>query len=68
MERPSVINKDSLIPLGLVITLVGAAGSFGVMWNKVEEVRGDIQEMKAQVTKLDDKMDALLQQRSVANR
>lgn len=67
MEKPSLISKDSLVPLGLVFTLVAAAVSFGVMYQKVEEVRGDVQDMKTQVTKLDDKMDALLSQRSLAN-
>lgn len=67
MERP-IINKESLIPLGLVITLVGAAMSFGVMYQKVETVRADLVDVKNQITKLDDKLDAVLTQRSVANR
>lgn len=67
MAMPTIINSNSLIPIGLVVTLMGVCVSVGVVYNKVEETRGDVSELKAQVTRLDDKLDALMSRSSVAS-
>ena len=59
MEKPSIISKDSLIPLGLVLTLLGAAISFGVMYQRINDV-------DARLTRMEDKIDRL-SERSLAN-
>lgn len=33
-----IISKDTLIPIGLVCTIMGASLSFGVMYNKVDQL------------------------------
>ena len=66
MEKPSIISKESLLPLGLVFTLLAAAVSFGVMFNQSQQTREDIRELKVQIAKLDDKLDRL-SERSIAN-
>ena len=33
-----IISKDTLIPIGLVCTIMGASLSFGVMYNKVDQM------------------------------
>lgn len=67
MSTPSIISKDSLIPIGLVVTLMGVCVSVGVVYNKVEETRSDVSDLKVQLSKMDDKIDAL-SARSVAER
>jgi len=32
------INKDTLVPIGLVCTVVGAGVTFGVMYNKIDNL------------------------------
>jgi len=59
MEKPSIITKDSLVPLGLVITLLAAAGSFGVMYQRLNDV-------DTRLTRMEDKIDRL-SERSLAN-
>lgn len=48
MEKQALITKDTLLPLGLVFTLVGAAISFGIMYSKVETMSQDVALIKAQ--------------------
>lgn len=59
MEKPSIISKDSLLPLGLVFTLLAAAVSFGIMYEKVSE-------MDSRLTRMEGKLDRL-SERSLAN-
>ena len=33
-----IISKDTLIPIGLVCTIMGASLSFGIMYNKVDQL------------------------------
>jgi uncharacterized membrane protein YciS (DUF1049 family) len=58
------ITKDTLIPLGLVLTLVVASVSFGVMYQKVEEMRFSVSEVKNQISRIDDKLNDVLLLRS----
>jgi len=37
-----IISKDTLIPIGLVCTIIGASVTFGVMYNKVDELGGTV--------------------------
>ena len=55
------LSSNSYIGVGLVITLIGAAVTFGVMWNKVdsvaanvEDVKIDLRDVKIQVSALKD--------------
>ncbi len=66
MAMPNVISANTLIPIGLVITLMGVCVSIGVTYNKVEETRSDVAELKIQLSRMDDKIDTL-SQRSVAD-
>jgi len=38
VERKSLIDKDTLIPIGLVFTIMGASLTFGIMYNKVDQM------------------------------
>lgn len=38
----SIVSKDTLIPIGLVCTIIGASVTFGVMYNKVDELGGTV--------------------------
>lgn len=46
-DRPSIISKDSLVPIGLVATMLAAAMSFGVMWQKVTTLSEQMTEVQA---------------------
>lgn len=59
MEKPSLISKDSLVPVGLVMTLLGAAVSFGVMYQRINDV-------DTRLTRMEEKLDRL-SERSLAN-
>ena len=59
MEKASIISKESLLPLGLVFTLLAAAVSFGIMYEKVSE-------MDSRLTRMEGKLDRL-SERSLAN-
>ena len=59
MEKPSIISKESLLPVGLVLTLLGAAISFGVMYQRINDV-------DTRLTRMEDKLDRL-SERSLAN-
>jgi outer membrane murein-binding lipoprotein Lpp len=63
MSSPSVVTKDTLIPITLVIVVLSAAFSYGIMYQKVENVGGEVKELKVSVNdkidKLDNKVDQL---------
>lgn len=46
-ERPTIISKDALVPIGLVATMLAAAMSFGVMWQKVTTLSEQMTEVQA---------------------
>jgi len=46
------ITDKTWISLGLVITIAGMALSFGILFQKVENVREDIGEMKIQIAEI----------------
>lgn len=37
-EVKHLISKETLVPIGLVCTIMGASVTFGVMYNKVDEL------------------------------
>ncbi len=37
-EISHIISKDTLIPIGLVLTIAGASITFGIMYNKVNQL------------------------------
>ena len=39
-KQPSLISKDTLMPLGLVCTIAAASITFGVMYQKVDQLGG----------------------------
>jgi hypothetical protein len=45
------LSKETLIPASLIVGLIAAAVSYGVLSNKVEQSHQDIVEMKSQLTK-----------------
>ena len=54
------ITTNSLIPLGLVITLLGAAISFGVMYNKVNTLSDEVNMLRIQTAEINSKVDKLV--------
>lgn len=64
MSSPFTITKDTLIPIGLVIIVLSAAFSYGIMYNKVAtltvevtSLREDVQELNQSVAGLTAKLD-----------
>lgn len=60
MPSPTILTRDTLIPIGAVIIVLSAAFSYGMMYNKVETLsvevvgmRTDIKELTAAVNKLE---------------
>lgn len=58
-EERNIISQTSAVSIGLVITLIGAALSFGIVYNKVDtlgsevsEARKDIKELTASVNQI----------------
>ena len=58
-KERNVISQTSAVSIGLVLTLLGAALSFGVVYNKVDtlenevaEARKDIKELTASVNRI----------------
>jgi hypothetical protein len=63
MSTPSILSKDTLVPLGLVIALAGWAFSLGIQTQKIENLREDMQDVKTQLVEIN----KMLLQRSVAS-
>ena len=47
-KQPGLISKDTLIPLGLVCTIMGVCITFGTMYNKVNQL-GNIVDKQTEV-------------------
>lgn len=60
MEKKSLISTDTLIPVGLAISLCLLAYNYGVMVSKVNRAVQDIGDVKQQVTALNNKLDSYL--------
>jgi len=54
------ITTRTAISIGVVISLAGAAMSYGVLYQQVQDVRGQQQEMKIDVKSLASKLDAFI--------
>ena len=46
------VFRDPLIPIGLVCTIVGAGVTFGVMYNKVDELGGTVDKQTEVISSL----------------
>jgi len=57
------ITTRTAISIGVVISLTGAAMSYGVLYQQVQDVRGQQQEMKIDVKSLASKLDAFIVQK-----
>lgn len=66
------ITNDTTLTIGLVITLMGAASSFGVMWNKINNTEKKHQEdqelqrehdrqVEERFERIEDKIDRILE-------
>lgn len=51
-ERPAIIAKDTLIPLGLVATIAVAAATFGIMSNKVDKLDSTVSQQTEIISSL----------------
>lgn len=67
MEKKSLISTDTLIPLGLVISLLLLAYNYGIMVSKVNRAVQDISDVKGQITSLNTKFDQYLSTRISLN-
>lgn len=54
------ITKNTSISLGLVIIIVGAGIAWGILTTKVVQIEQDINDLGAQVSTLDTKLDQLI--------
>lgn len=53
MTKPvTVFTRNTLIPVGLVFTLVAAAVSFGIQMQKIEEISKTIEEMRTEIKEI----------------
>ena len=54
MEESKVplISKDTLVPLGLVCTIMGASLTFGIMYNKVDQLGGVVDKQTEVISSL----------------
>lgn len=53
------ITKDTLVSWGVIITLLGAAFSFGVMYQKTNHLVDEVAELKVSVKEIDAKIDQI---------
>lgn len=51
-EVTHLISKDTLIPIGLVCTIMGASVTFGVMYNKVDQLGGIVDKQTEVISSL----------------
>jgi hypothetical protein len=51
-EVTHLINKETLIPIGLVCTIMGASVTFGVMYNKVDQLGGIVDKQTEVISSL----------------
>lgn len=47
-----IISKDTLIPIGLVCTIMGASLSFGIMYNKVDQLGATVEKQTEIISSL----------------
>ena len=50
MSEPMRVDKDTWLSMGLVITLIGAAVSFGVVYSKVETLSQNVTDLTKTLT------------------
>jgi len=65
MPHP-IFNQETLVPIGLVLTMLAAAVSFGVMYQKVETLSGEVNVLRVQMAEANSKLDQLIGRQSVA--
>lgn len=58
MER-TIVSTNTAISIGLVITLLAAAVSFGIIYAQVQQLRADVSDVKDRIVKVDDKLNDL---------
>lgn len=51
-EKSQFFTQNTLIPVGLVITLLAAAASVGVMGQKIEEVTSAIKDLRVEMKEI----------------
>ena len=57
--KQAVISPGTLVNASMVVTMLAAAVSFGIMYQKIEGVREQVSSMNVKMTKMDDKLDRL---------
>lgn len=57
-----MINEATTVGIGLVVTLMMAAFSFGVMWQKIGSVKSEIKGLSVRIDKLESQLEKFLNQ------
>ncbi len=54
-DTRTILSKDTLVPVGFILAIVGAAVSFGMVIQRVNAVEADVQKTNAdqRITKLE---------------
>lgn len=59
-DKPTIIGPTTLVQASLVITLVSAALSFGIMWQRVDD-------LDARLARIETKVDTIIQKQTTAS-
>lgn len=61
-----VFSTETLVPVGLVLTLLAAAVSFGVMYQRVNTLGDEVGILRVQMAEANSKLDRLIGSKPVA--
>ena len=61
----SILSKDTLIPVGAVLIVLTAAFSYGIMYQKVTGLEGQVRELNSSVLQLTKEVNQLIGSRSL---
>ena len=59
---------ETLVPLGLVATMLGAALSFGVMYQRVSTLGDEVGTLRVQMTSANSKLDQLIGRETLSSK
>lgn len=65
---PNTVTTNTLIPIGFALTLLAAAVSFGVMYQKVNTVNEEVGVLRIQMADVSSKIDQLIGRQSIVTR
>jgi hypothetical protein len=54
------ISTETTVTIGLLVIILGATFSFGVMWQKVENLRKQLDKFERKIEEIEKKIDKLI--------